>query len=183
MDRRQKKTRVAILAAFIKLLQNNRFSEITVQDIIDEADVGRSTFYAHFEGKEDLMEALCGSIFDRLKNQEIGNSDNGQPDLRDSLTLQYARLKENAHSVRILMKAENVGMFTAYFRNYLAELFGAYKLETPSVPQKYYTWYLAGAFQDTLSYWLEDGMFESPGEIADMLMEVVGLEDQPAISA
>ena len=51
MDRRQRKTREAIFAAFIALLSKKDFSQITVGEIIDKADVGRATFYSHFETK------------------------------------------------------------------------------------------------------------------------------------
>ena len=63
MDRRQRKTREAIFTAFIDLLSDNDLGKITVGQIIQNADVGRATFYAHFETKDHLIKALCEDLF------------------------------------------------------------------------------------------------------------------------
>src|SRR4051812_36054131 len=54
-DRRTARTRRALLAAFVALVQERRYEAIRVGDIVDEADVGRSTFYGHFKSKDDLL--------------------------------------------------------------------------------------------------------------------------------
>jgi hypothetical protein len=63
MDRRQKKTREAIFHAFSALLSKKRYHQITVGEIIETADIGRATFYAHFETKDFLLKALCEELF------------------------------------------------------------------------------------------------------------------------
>lgn len=68
MDRRQKKTRKAIFTAFTELIKEESYSKITVQQIIDKADIGRTTFYSHFETKDELLNAFCTDIFDHVKN-------------------------------------------------------------------------------------------------------------------
>jgi AcrR family transcriptional regulator len=55
-DRRIQRTKLMLRSAMVALIREKGFEALTVQDIIDRADVGRSTFYTHFKSKEDLLK-------------------------------------------------------------------------------------------------------------------------------
>ena len=76
MDRRQRRTREAIFAAFIELLSKKDFAQITVGEIIDQADIGRATFYSHFETKDFLLKELCEELFCHLFDSMGAGNDN-----------------------------------------------------------------------------------------------------------
>jgi AcrR family transcriptional regulator len=61
-DRRVNKTRKALKDALTDLILEKGYESITVQDVIDRADVGRSTFYAHFIDKDDLLMAIFADL-------------------------------------------------------------------------------------------------------------------------
>lgn len=63
IDRRVVRTREALYDALVGLIRERDYDAITVADILERADVGRSTFYAHFTGKDDLL----AHSLDRLK--------------------------------------------------------------------------------------------------------------------
>ena len=86
-------------------MEQKQYSAITVQEIIDEANIGRSTFYAHFETKDDLLRSLCSEIFyhvftDQLPQEEASlDSENlelklGAPDISDTNYLCISRKTE-----------------------------------------------------------------------------------------
>ena len=66
MDRRIIRTRKLLLDALIDLMLEKSYDSITVKDITDQANVGRSTFYAHFESKEQLLFSGDDTFTDNL---------------------------------------------------------------------------------------------------------------------
>jgi AcrR family transcriptional regulator len=56
-DRRVRRTRELLRRALLSLVQEKGYDRITIQDILERADIGRSTFYAHYRDKDDLLRA------------------------------------------------------------------------------------------------------------------------------
>src|SRR6266567_9635349 len=54
-DRRVQRTRRLLHKALMSLILEKKYESITVQEILDRADVGRSTFYMHFQDKDQLL--------------------------------------------------------------------------------------------------------------------------------
>ena len=70
-DRRVQRTQHLLREALFSLIQEKGFEALSVQDIIDRANIGRATFYAHFDNKEDLLlsgfDALRASLRERQR--------------------------------------------------------------------------------------------------------------------
>lgn len=76
-DRRVQRTRLTLRSAMVSLIREKGFEALTVQDIIDRANVGRSTFYSHFKSKEDLLTGsveMMRSTLRRLQRQTMARS-------------------------------------------------------------------------------------------------------------
>ncbi|MBF6455584.1 TetR/AcrR family transcriptional regulator [Nocardia cyriacigeorgica] len=64
-DRRVRRTRDLLHRALIELMIERGYERVTVTDVIDRADVGRSTFYAHYRDKDDLLVVSCTEFLRR----------------------------------------------------------------------------------------------------------------------
>jgi AcrR family transcriptional regulator len=70
-DRRSERTQRLLGEALVKLLEEKKYGEITIQDLLDQADIGRSTFYAQYYDKDDLLSSRMEQIIAQLC-QRIG---------------------------------------------------------------------------------------------------------------
>lgn len=74
MDKRRQRTREAIEAAFVELIDERGYAKTTVQDILERSGVGRATFYAQFHGKDDLLEAQVCALCDHALDMGAATS-------------------------------------------------------------------------------------------------------------
>ncbi len=180
MDRRQQKTRNAIFKAFSELLENRRYNSITVQEIIDKADIGRSTFYAHFETKDELLKSMCTNIFTHvfLEDMPIENPldyDNDELQfLQAKISHILYHLKTSEVNIRGILSSESEEIFMRYFKDYLFELFSNHiNIKTSDVPIDFLTNHLIDSFASTIKWWITKKPTYSPESIAKFYISVI----------
>lgn len=181
MDRRQQKSKDAIFKAFSTLLETKRYNNLTVQDIIDEANIGRSTFYAHFETKDELLKAMCTEIFNHVfsnnlfteKTHDFSVGNNG---IETKLTHILHHLKDSERNLVGILTCESGELFMGYFKEYLTEMFSKYLSEiNVNAPADFVLNYLVGGFTESVKWWLDNKMKYTPEEIARFYIEVSGI--------
>ena len=181
MDRRQRKTREAIFHAFTKLLSQKDFNQITVGEIIETADIGRATFYSHFETKDYLLKAFCEELFCHLFDAETDNIHEHRHifdcDGADSVFLHlFEHLQKNDNNILVLLSSQNNELFLRYFRNNLESLIESHISlfeSNQNVPESFWKNHIISTFIETLKWWIAGGMQESPEVITDYFFKVV----------
>lgn len=80
-DRRVERTRLLLHTALLSLMKEKEFDAISVQEITDRANVGRATFYSHYDNKEDLIESGFNGLLAELRERQreaLGRSGDSQ---------------------------------------------------------------------------------------------------------
>ena len=170
MDRRQRKTREAIFSAFTDLLRQERYSRITVQQIIERADIGRTTFYSHFETRDDVLRSLCEAIFTHVFSDDPGREkthDFSQTHgIRASVTHILYHLQEHMDYLPGILTGEGGEIFMGSLRGHLEQLFAPALAENDgSVPDAYLLGHLVSDFAETIRWWSRNARY-TPEEVS-----------------
>ena len=183
MDRRQRKTREAIFNAFIKLMEKKDFQNITVSEIIDCADVGRATFYSHFETKDFLLKEMCEELFCHIFDSVNSGKNNHRHifdcDAPNSVFLHlFQHLQNNDNNVLKLLSCDNNELFLRYFKDNLVQLIKnqAYLFtnkKAEELPEALYINHIATVFIETLKWWFNNGKKESAETITQYFFMLV----------
>ena len=138
---------------FYNFLNDKGYDATTVQDIIDLADVGRSTFYCHYESKELLLDELCRYLFHHLFERE------GHLTTEDYLAHIFLHFQKNQDHVTSLLFSKN-DYFLRQLHKELEhhvypmvadDLQEAY----PNIPASYLQHFVVTNFIETLTWWLK----------------------------
>lgn len=178
MDRRAARTRKALHEALISLILRKGYDDITVQDLIDEADVGRSTFYAHYAGKEDLLrrgfEQLRADLMEsRSLSPRDAASAGGEP-FAFSLTLfQHAEGYKDVY--RALAGRSGGAVVIGRIRDVLVD-FVREDLPTrqdAAIPKELALEFILSALLSVLTWWLKRRPDLAPTEVEGLFRQLM----------
>lgn len=163
-DRRIRKSQNAIKSAFLELLQQQTFNDITVQQITDLADINRGTFYTHYLDKYDLLEKLEDEHVDIVRAfiNESKTSSGGQfstEDLRQIMEFLISHIEENIGFYRLMFKVGKESMLHETLYSLLNSYLNSFTSEEgkiSGIPFSYFMSYVSGAGLSFLRHWVED---------------------------
>lgn len=176
-DRRAQRTRELLRKALIDLIHECRYDAITIQDIVDRANVGRTTFYLHYTGKDDLFmschEAIVGEFHcgphRHLSREELLSSE-APPEM----TAAYQHLDDARALLYPIFYGKDGLLILRRIRDGNAReieagLRAAFGEAGSTIPFDLLANYLAGMRLSTVQWWLEQRRPHTPGNVARMV--------------
>ncbi len=169
-NRKIKYTKMVIRESFFTLLKNKSIPQISVKSICDLADINRGTFYTHYSDIYDLVEKLEDEMLDKIKN--IVNMDDiivNQSKIYHSI---FINIKENIEDYKIILL--NPGsirrldkLLDNIYEHHISALTKSGKFSSHMLDYTY-SFVAQGCIQ-VIYKWIENGMNESPDEMAELL--------------
>lgn len=156
IDRRSARTRRLLHQALMQLIVRKNYESITVQDLLDEADVGRSTFYAHYAGKDDLLRRGFEQLRSELHASGTDRVDNGEVVLAFSSVL-FAHAERFKDIYRGLIGSSGSMIVLTEIRHALTDMVEPEikPLEASGFPKSLAIRFVVDSFQTVLTWWLE----------------------------
>jgi AcrR family transcriptional regulator len=176
-DRRVQRTKQSLYSALMQLVDEKPFDKITVQEILERANVGRTTFYTHFEGKEDLFPGSHEQII-RVISQSFfteGGDLRAEPSPELMTFLQMSQ--QNRDTYFYLMGGAQGGEILRLLRDRIAQhldeqLRTLFQENESRVPFTVLAQHVASSIVSVTSWWIDKRAPYTVQEIATMLHQM-----------
>jgi AcrR family transcriptional regulator len=182
-DRRSRRTQKSLHDALISLVLEKNYDSITVQEILDRADVGRATFYSHFKGKDEL---LVSGVYDlhHILNSAVQSERSSSK--QSAVVIGFSRaMFEHASEYREVYHSLLHTQGWALFRRHLEEILNEIirreckaeiqrlKKADSDVPVDLFIQYVRAAFFSVLTWWLDRRSRLTPAQINDVFRSLI----------
>ena len=162
-NRRRKQSQERIERAFVELLQSRGIKEITVSDIIELAELNRSTFYANYMDIFDLADKVRGRMeqdfTDLFADYDYFND-------RSGALKMFTHIRDNQIFYKTYFKL-------CYDEKHLISVYDPRRAEKEHIEGnlRYHIEFFRNGLNAIIRLWLADGCRESPEEMAEVLKQ------------
>jgi AcrR family transcriptional regulator len=170
-DRRVQKTRTSLHNALIELAREKPYPSIAVKEILDRANVGRSTFYTHFRDKDELLESGILDLLRSLTDQPRSGSAVDQvvafsrPILEHIGEHRRTSGSRMTREGRVVMHQHLQDVLTRLIADELETVMGEHRSMSPQVPIELVARYVASTFVLVLNWWVDSDVALTPADI------------------
>jgi AcrR family transcriptional regulator len=171
-DRRSQRTRLLLSEALVRLIQEKDYSTITVSDIIERANVGRSTFYAHYQTKDDLLLDQMDRVIETLSQGSLQSQE--FPYFPSLGFLQHVG-GEHYELYKALVWGPGMDLITRHLQKSLSQKV-EHGLQNSGrdfeVPLPILANFTTGSFLNLLKWWLENKRIYSPEKMNEIFIKM-----------
>ncbi len=174
IDRRVERTRELLQKALIELITERGYDAITIQDIVDRANVGRTTFYLHYNSKDELFMSCHEAIVSKFhigplhprSREELLSSEAPR-----GITSAYKHLEDARGPLYSIFQGKDSLLILRRIRDWSAQeieasLRAAFDEPESTIPFDVLANYLAGAQIALVQWWLEKRQPHTPENLA-----------------
>lgn len=186
-DRRIQRTRQSLRTALMELIKEKDYDALSIEEITERANVGRTTFYLHYKDKDDLlMEEFTTTIYERVQTlSEIpfsvwlpvskNDDENNKP--LQPLLLVFQHIHDHSELYYLLLQSANSNRIVERIRKVSTDAiikFVETKMETDpipvlsEVPIEFFAAFFSGALLSIVNWWIKEDMHHTPEEVTDM---------------
>lgn len=190
-DRRVQRMRALLQQALIELIGERGYEALTIQDMVDRANVGRTTFYLHYSSKDDVFMSCHEAIVSEFHSFQPGSrAEPLSPEAPPGMTAAYRHLLEARALLSPIFQGKDSPQILRRIRDRSAQeikasLRAAFAEADGAIPFDVLAHYLAGAQIALVQWWLERRQPHTPETLARAfhrvqraaIRDAVGLRD------
>ncbi|RUY21619.1 TetR/AcrR family transcriptional regulator, partial [Mesorhizobium sp. M7A.F.Ca.US.001.04.2.1] len=173
IDRRVARTRALLQDALIALIPERGYASITVEDICQKANIGRSTFYTHYTGKE-LRSATLEAHLHSLSRRVSADEKTGNRLFEFSLPMfEHARAFRSLHHALLSSSGDTIhDQLRERIRRAVRTELTPKRIGDTGVPIEFAVQFISGAFLAVLAWWIAEQSRLSPTQIDDFFQKM-----------
>ena len=172
-SRKTKYTQMVLKDSLIELMKKKSISKITITELCENADINRTTFYAHFADQYQLLQSIEDETLEWVKEIIAGFSGKtNKSDFMKNIEQVFEYLIENKNHIQVLMSEQGNIEFQRKLMMVIYEQCGIWlsnDINTDLIKSELYFVFLINGSVGLIQHWLKNGIKETANEMAKVV--------------